>query len=209
MVRCDIMTGKRKSFMIIAVFISGFLIFGIASGALENFLFDQIPYTYTSYVTIPSNLPNVDPIGGYYKIYGKGHNFNFNIVLPGAENQESPLDYTPDGLNGTGRINDIGITYNTLTALLSGNFKNALFNTKLDGTFTMACAAWTAYGSFSNNGQNFLGNFTINGQMTDFEGTFNMVRENNRIALKTDYIYYPSHNKNSNNIKEVKKTYYM
>lgn len=203
------MTEKRKLYVLIAVFISGFLIFGVASGTLENFLFDQIPYNYTSYLSMPPNSPNEAPIGGYYQIYGKGRDFNFRIVLPGAEDQESPLDYTSNGLNGTGKLNNIGITYNTIIALLSGKFKDALFNTKLDGTFNMACAAWTGYGTFKNDGQNFLGNFKIDGQMTDWEGTLNFTQENNGIALKADYIWYPQGNKTPQNTKEVHKTYYM
>ena len=199
----------RNVYILITAFISGFLIFGVASSALENFLFDQIPYNYTSYLSIPPNHSNEVPIGGYYKIYGKGHNFNFRIVLPGAENQESPLDYTADGLNGTGKINSIDMTYSTLISLLSGNFKEALFNTKFNGNYTMACAAWTGYGNFTNNGQNFLGNFKIKGVMTDWEGTFNLVPENNKIALKADYIWYPHANKSNGSIRKVKKTYYM
>jgi hypothetical protein len=203
------MTGKRKLYIILAVFISGSLVLGTASGAFENFLFDQIPYNYTSYLSLPANSANEDSIGGYYKVYGKGRDFNFHISLPGAEDMESPLDYTKDGLNGTGRINNIGITFGTITSLLSGNFKKAMFSTKLDGTFDMACAAWTGYGNFRNDGQNFLGHFKIDGQMTDWEGTFNMVQEDNRIALKSDYIWYPHDNKTSENVKEVHKTYYM
>lgn len=203
------MTGKRKLYMIIAIFMAGFLIMGIASSAFENFLFDQIPYTYTSYLSIPSNSPNESPLGGFYKFYGKGHDFNFHIVLPGQENVEDPLCYTKDGLNGTGRINDISITPNTIIALLSGKFKDALFNTKFNGVFNMSCAAWTGYGNFSNDGQNFPGYFKINGPMTDWEGTFNIAQENNRIALKADYIWYPHANKTSWNVKEVQKTYYM
>ncbi|MGB9980663.1 hypothetical protein [Methanobacterium sp.] len=200
------MTRKGKAYIFIIAFISGFLILGIASNSLENFLFNQIPYSYTSYLSIPPNHPHEAPIGGYYKIYGKGHDFNFCIVLPGAEDQESPLDYTADGLNGTGKINEIDITYNTIISLLSGNFKNALFNTKVDGNFTMTCAAWTGYGNFTNTGQNFLGNFKINGPISNWEGKFNLIPENNQIALKSDYIWYPH---NTLNIKEVKKTYYM
>lgn len=203
------MTWKKGLYVLFIVFVSGFLVLGVASSAFENFLFDQIPYNYTSYLSIPPNSPDEDSIDGYYKLYGKGHDFNFSIVLPGAENQESPLDYTADGLNGTGKINNIGITYDTITSLLSGNFKKALFNTKLDGNFTMACAAWTGYGNFTNIGQNFLGNFKINGVMTNWEGTFNLVPENNQIALKTDYILYPKNDKTSTTIKEVKKTYYL
>ena len=101
------------------------------------------------------------------------------------------------------------MTYNTLISLLSGNFKEALFNTKFDGNYTMACAAWTGYGNFTNNGQNFLGNFKIKGVMTDWEGIFNLAPENNKIALKADYIWYPHANKSEGSIKKVKKTYYM
>jgi hypothetical protein len=203
------MTGNKKLYILLVVVVSGFLVLGIASSTFENFLFDQIPYNYTSYLSIPSNSPDEASIDGYYKLCGKGRDFNFSIVLPGAEDQESPLDYTADGLNGTGRINNISITYNTITSLLSGDFKKALFNTKLDGNFTMACAAWTGYGSFTNKGQNFLGNFKINGIMTDWEGKFNLIQENNQIALKSDYIWYPHANKSESNIKKVKKTYYM
>lgn len=195
--------------MLVAVVIFGVLFLGIASSAFESFLFDQIPYNYTSYLSIPPNNPNEASIDGYYKIYGKGTNFNFRIVLPGAEDQESPLDYTADGLNGTGKINDISITYGTIASLLSGNFKKALFNTRFNGNFTMACAAWTGYGNFTNSGQNLLGNFKINGIMTDWEGTFNLLSENSQITLKTDYILYPHDNKTSDNLKEVKKNYYL
>lgn len=203
------MTEKVKLYLLTAAFISGFLILGTANSALENFLFDQIPYNYTSYISIPPNHSNEAPIGGYYKIYGKGHNFNFRIVLPGAENQESPLDYTADGLNGTGKINSIDMTYGTIISLVSGNFKEALFNTKFTGNYTLACAAWTGYGNFTNTGQNFIGNFKIDGVMTDWEGTFNLISVNNQIALKSDYIWYPHSNKIPNKIKKVKKTYYM
>ncbi|MCZ3367493.1 MULTISPECIES: hypothetical protein [Methanobacterium] len=199
----------RNSYLFIAAFISGFLLLGIASSALESLLFDQIPYNYTSYLSIPPNHSNEAPIGGYYKIYGKGRDFNFRIVLPGAEDHESPLDYTSDGLNGTGKINNIDITYGTIISLLSGNFKNALFNTRVDGNFTMTCAAWTGYGNFTNNGKDFLGNFKINGPISNWEGKFNLIPKNNQIALKTDYIWYPNGSKAPNNIKEVKKTYYM
>ena len=203
------MIGKKGLYVLIVVVVSGFLALGIASSTFEDLLFDQIPYNYTSHLSIPPNSPDAASIDGYYQIYGQGRDFNFRIVLPGAEGEESPLDYTQDGLNGTGKINSISITYNTLISLLSGNFKKALFDTKLDGAFNMACAAWTGYGNFTNTGQNFLGNFKIDGVKTDWEGTFNLVAESDRIAFKTDYILYPHDNKTPNNIKEVKKTYYM
>ncbi|MEL7669210.1 hypothetical protein [Methanobacterium sp.] len=198
-----------KVYILIAAFISGFLILGFGINTLESMLFDQIPYNYTSYISMPPNHPNESPIGGYYKIYGKGRDFNFCIVLPGAENQESPLDYTADGLNGTGKINEINITYGTIISLLSGDFKNALFNTKINGNYSMACAAWTGYGNFTNTGQNFIGNFKINGVKTDWEGTFNLVPESNKIVLKADYIWYHHANKNDGSIRKVKKIYYM
>ena len=198
-----------KAYILIAAFISGFLILGFGINTLESMLFDQLPYNYISYISMPPNHPNESSIGGYYKIYGKGHDFNFRIILPGVEDQESPLDYTADGLNGTGKINDITITYGTLASLLSGDFKNALFNTKLAGNYTIACAAWTGYGNFTNTGQNFIGNFKINGVKTDWEGTFKLAPENNKIELKADYIWYHHANKNDGSIKKVKKTYYM
>lgn len=203
----DIMTGKTKLFIII-VFLSGFLILG-AQSTFADFLFYQIPYNYTSYVSIPPNSANEDSISGYYNIYGRGNDFNFKIILPGAEDNEDPLCYTKDGLNGTGRINNIDITYNTIIALLNGQFKNAIFNTKFDGNFNMNCAAWTGYGNFSNDGQNFPANFKIDGKETDWEGTFNVIQQNNRIAIKANYILYPHANKTPNNIIEVKRTYYM
>lgn len=203
------MVGKTKFFVVILVFLSGFLVIGTIQGTFEDFLFNQIPYNYTSYVSIPPNSANENSISGYYKIYGKGQDFNFCIKLPGAEYLESPLDYTKEGLNGTGHLNKVDITYNTIRSLWSHDLKGAMFNTKLDGVFNMSCAAWTGYGNFTNTCQNFRGNFKINGVVTDWEGTFNLIPKNNQMALKTDYILYPHNNKTSNNVKEVKKTYYM
>ena len=73
----------------------------------------------------------------------------------------------------------------------------------------MTCAAWTGYGSFTNNGQNFTGNFKILGVKTDWEGKFDLIPENSTIALKADYIWYHHANKNDGSIKKVKKTYYL
>ena len=147
------MTPKAKiSLFILLIFISGSLAYGISSGNLQEVIFDNLPYNYTSHVWIPPNQQNGGSLGGFYTVYGKGHDFNFSIVLPGAENEESPLDYTKDGLNGTGKINNIIITYQTITALLSGNLKGAMFNSIFNGTFNMSCASWTGYGNFSNDG---------------------------------------------------------
>ena len=203
------MTLKTKLKIAFATSLLIFLVFGMTQATFESYLFDQIPYNYTSYVSIPSNSANENPISGYYKIYGHGNNFNFEIKLPGAEDNEDPLCYTKDGLNGTGKINKIDITYNTIISLVNGKFKEALFNTKFNGEFNMNCAAWTGYGNFSNDGQNFPGKFKINGPMTDWEGTFHVIQANNRIILKADYIMYPNNNRNYNNVVKVNKTYYM
>ena len=203
------MTGKTK-FYIITIFLSGLLIFGFTQTTFEeNLLFDQIPFNYTSYVTVPPSIEGESSLSGYYQFIGKGRDFKFKIVLPGAEDVEDPICYTKDGLNGTGKINSIDITSDTIMALLNGHFKDAIFNTKFDGVFNMQCAAWTGYGNFSNNGQNFPGNFKIVGAATDWEGTFNVIQENNRIALQADYIKYPHAQKTADKIQEFKKTYYM
>ncbi|MCZ3367506.1 MULTISPECIES: hypothetical protein [Methanobacterium] len=197
----------KKMFLIILILIFGFLAYGIGSGTFEEMAFNSIPYNYTSHVWIPPNQQNGSSFGGSYTIYGQGKNFNFNIVLPGVENTESPLDYTKNGLNGTGQLNDLHITYNTITSLLSGNLKEAMFNTKFSGIFNMACAAWTGYGNFTNNGQNFLGNFKIDGIKTDWEGTFNVKEDNNRIKFQMNYVYYP--NKDRQNAKNIQEIIYM
>lgn len=202
------MTSKTKiPLLIVLIFIFGFLSYGLASGSLEETIFNIIPYNYTSHVWIPPNQQNDGSLGGFYTIYGQGENFNFQISLPGAENTESPLDYTSDGLNGTGKINNISITYNTITALLSGDLKGAMFNTKFDGIFNMYCAAWTGHGNFSNDCQNFTGNFKINGAITYWEGTFNLKQDGNRIKLQMDFIWHP--NKSPKKAKKVQKIMYM
>lgn len=194
----------KKIFLIILVLIFGFLTYGIASGSLEEIAFSNIPYNYTSHVWIPSNHQNGGSLGGFYSINGKGEDFNFTIMLPGAETKESPLDYTKDGLNGTGHLNNINITYNTITSLYSHDLKGAMFNTKFDGIFNMSCAAWTGKGSFSNNGQNLTGKFKIDGPMTEWKGTFNVKEDGNRIKLEMDYVYYPNNNpQKAKNIREV------
>ncbi|MEL7669275.1 hypothetical protein [Methanobacterium sp.] len=194
----------KKIFLIILVLILGFLAYGTASGSLEEIAFSNIPYNYTSHVWIPPNQQNGSSLGGFYSIYGKGENFNFTIILPGAENTESPLDYTKDGLNGTGHINNIDITYNTITSLGAHDLKGAMFNTKFDGIFNMSCAAWTGEGNFSNNGQNLTGNFKIDGPMTDWKGTFNVKEDGNRIKLQMNYIWYPHGSpQKAKNVQEV------
>ncbi|MCZ3364280.1 MULTISPECIES: hypothetical protein [Methanobacterium] len=198
------MNSKTTIILIVLVLICGIAAYGIASGAIEDAIFNSIPYNYSSGVLIPSNEGS---LGGYYAINGQGKNFNFNISLPGEENTESPFDYTKDGLNGTGHLNNIGITYNTITSLWSHDLKGAMFNTKFDGTFNMSCAAWTGNGSFLNNGQNFTGNFKIRGVFSYWNGTFDVKEDSNRIKLQMNYVWYP--NNNPQKAKNVQEIIYM
>lgn len=190
------------------IFISGVAAYGITSGNIENYLFDQIPYNYTSHIWIPPNTSTGGSLGGFYTIQGQGKEFTFHMVLPGAEGPESPLDYTSSGLDGTGEIESIHVTYNTINALLSKDLVKAMFNTVFNGTYTMSCAAWTGNGTFSNEGkENILGTFQINGLMTYWEGNFTMKPEGNRIAVYSNYIYYP--NKLPEKAIRVSKVNYM
>jgi len=190
------------------IFISGVAAYGITSGNIENYLFDQIPYNYTSHIWIPPNSDKGGSLGGFYTIQGQGREFSFHMVLPGAEGPESPLDYTSSGLDGTGKINSIHVTYNTINALLSKDLKKAMFGTIFNGTYNMSCAAWVGNGTFSNEGNgNLFGTFQINGLETYWEGNFTMKPEGNRIAVNSDYIWYP--NKSPQNAKRVQKVNYM
>lgn len=202
---------KNKNTLIllsISLIICGIFVVGFAEGSLETLLFDMIPYNYTSYVSLPPS-ENTASYGGYYKIFGKGTNFNFEMALTGAEDYTDPLEYIKDGLNGTGKIKSIHITFGTISDLVSGNFKKAMLDTKFSGVFNMSCAAWTGYGNFSNDGQNFTGNFKINGAVTDWEGNFSFILEGNRIAVPANYILYPKGKKFSKDMETVNKTYYM
>jgi len=188
--------------------ISGTAAYGLTNGNIENYLFDQIPYNYTSHIWIPPNTSNGGSLGGFYTIQGQGREFSFHMVLPGAEGPESPLDYTSSGLDGTGKINSIHVTYSTISALLSHDLINAMFGTVFNGTYNMSCAAWTGNGTFSNNGtENLFGTFQINGPMTYWEGNFTMTPQGNRIAVYSDYMYYP--NKSPEMAKRVNKVNYM
>lgn len=110
-------------------------------------MFDQIPYSYTSYTSIPPNSPQGGSFGGYYEINGKGRNFEFHIALPGAEKYEiHEICYTPDGIRGHGEIEKIDVTYETILALLSGDLKRAIFETEFSGDFDMSCVVWTGSG---------------------------------------------------------------
>lgn len=189
------------------IIISSFVAFEVTSSNLENYLFDQIPYNYTSHIWIPPNSDKGASLGGFYTIQGQGREFTFHIVLPGAEEAESPLDYTKDGLDGKGKIDNIHVTYGTIKALISNDLVNAMFNTQFNGNYNMSCAAWTGNGTFSNKGENLLGTFQINGPMTYWEGNFTMKSEGNRIAVYSDYFYYP--NKSPENARRVNKVTYM
>ncbi len=193
--------------IVVVIIISGIAVYGISSGNIENYLFDQIPYNYTSHIWIPPNSDSGGSLGGFYNIQGQGREFTFHMVLPGAENGESPLDYTNDGLDGNGQINNIHITYNTITALLSNDLKKAMFGTIFDGKYNMSCAAWTGNGTFVNNGENLFGTFQINGPMTYWEGNFTMREDGNRIAVNSDYILHP--NNSPEKAKKVQKVTYM
>jgi len=193
---------------IIAAFIliSAFTVYEMAQGNVEEIVFDKLTYNYTSHIWIPPNSAKGGSLGGYYKIHGVGPDFKFQIKLPGAEKAESPLDYTSDGLNGTGRLTSIEVTPNTIKALISGDLRKAMFETKYSGNFNMTCAAWTGKGAFSSENGTIPGTFKIDGPMTDWEGTFNLINRD-RIILTMDYIYYPNGQKNK--AKKLNDTIYM
>ncbi|MEN6573052.1 hypothetical protein [Methanobacterium aggregans] len=197
----------KRIILISAVVLLGLLAAGTASGALINLVFPEIPYNYTSYVTIPAHSQNEESFVGYYRINGTGKDFNFKIVLPGAENNEDPLCYTIDGLNGTGELDRININYNTVAALWNRNITGAVFATPMNGTFTTHCGNWTGYGNFSNNGTYFPGQFKIDGPVTDFRGSFQFVQDGKRIKIMADYVYYP--HKQDQLAKRVVNTFYM
>ena len=200
---------KKVKIGIILIIASGFLIYGAATGSLMSYAFDQINYNYTGFASIPNNTQNGGSLGGPYNINGKGQNFKFTVALKGAENFEDPLCYTKDGLTADGKIDTVNVNSNTIMALFNRDLKKAMFITPLTGHFNMSCAAWTGYGNFSNNGTDFPGNFKIDGAVTDWEGTFKFVSQGNKIAILTNYIWYPHGQKESGKITNVNKTYYM
>ncbi len=196
--------------VIVLVVFLGIAVMEVTTGALSGMAFDQMPYNYSAKVWIPPTHPedpNSASLGGYYKINGKGRDFNFFLQLTGAEKSESPLDYTADGLNGTGKIDQIKVTPGTIYSLLSRDVKGAMFNTAFKGNMNMTCAAWTGKTTFHNDGKDFGGNFTIDGVMTDWVGTYTLKREGLRIRGVSDFIYYP--NNQVSKAKQVQKTYYL
>lgn len=197
----------KRIILISAVVVLGLIAAGTASGVLINLIFPEIPYNYTSYVTLPAHSQDEQSFVGYYTINGTGNNFKFKIVLPGAENNEDPLCYTASGLNGTGKLDYININYNTVSAVANKNLTRAVFATPMNGTFNIQCAAWTGYGNFSNNGTYFAGKFKIDGPVTDFKGSFQFVPDGKRIKILTDYVYYP--HLQDQLAKNVTNTFYM
>ena len=188
------------------IIVSGFMIYEITNGNLMTYAFDQINYNYTGYASIPNNTQNGGSLGGPYNINGKGQKFTFTVAMRGAENFEDPLDYTSSGLTGNGTVDTINVTSNTIKDLINHDFKSAMFQTPVTGHFDMSCAAWTGYSNFSNNGSNFIGNFKINGQKTNWEGTYKFVPDGNKIAVITSYIWYSV---GQTNTTQVNRTYYM
>ena len=204
------MDKKILILVIVLLAITGLAVLEVATGALSALAFDQITYNYSAKVWIPPTHPedpNAGSLGGYYKINGKGRDFNFFLQLTGAEKSESPLDYTADGLHGTGRIDQIKVTPGTIYALLTRDVKGAMFNTTFKGNMNLSCAAWTGTTTFGNDGQTLGGNFTIDGVLTDWVGTYTLKREGLRILGVSDFIYYP--NNQVSKAKKVQKTYYL
>ena len=99
------------------------------------------------------------------------------------EKAESPLDYTSNGISGNGKIENMNITFNTIKSIVTMNLVDTIFNTQFSGVFNMSCAEWSGNGTFINDGKSFTGNFTINGQKTNYLGNYSLQRENNRIVI--------------------------
>ena len=55
--------------------------------------------------------------------------------------------------------------------------------------------------------KNFTGNFTIDGVITDWEGTYTLKREGYRIQGISDFIYYPNNQRSA--AHSVQKIYYL
>ncbi len=183
----------RKIFIVLIVLIAAIAVVGLleyTQGTFSALAFDQIDYNYHSQVTIPPSGTSGSYMGGYYDINGTGRNFNMVLVLSGAEQGESPLDYTSDGLKVTGFIDTVKVTPQTIKYLVRNDIKSAMFNTIFNGNMNMTCAAWTGTSLFANDGENFNGTFKIDGIYTDWEGNYTFTHENNRIVITADYFYW-------------------
>lgn len=174
---------------IIILFILGFFLVVATQPRFDEVLFEQFPYNYTAATLVPSHSNVNASLGGFFSLYGQGKNFKFNIMIPGAEKAESPLDYTSNGISGQGKIDTIIINFDSIKKLSSMDLIGTIFVTPISGTFNMSCAAWTGNGTFNNNGKDFTGKFNIHGQLTDFWGNYTLIRENRSIAVISDYDY--------------------
>ena len=187
------MKKKYIALIIIVVIIACVGILEYTMGTVSALAFDQMDYSYSSHVVIPPVIANGSSLGGYYGINGTGRDFNMILVLSGAEKTESPLDYTSDGLKVTGHIDTVKAAPQTIKYLFQRDIKGAMFNTIFNGNMNMTCAAWTGTSNFQNDGQDFTGNFFINGVYTDWKGNYTVTRDptQGRIVITADYIYYP------------------
>ena len=199
----------KKYLILLALIIalSSLAILEYSQGTVSSLILDQMKYNYGSQVLIPPDQPNGTYLGGYYKINGTGPNFKMILNLTGAENSESPLDYTSGGLHITGNINTIKVTPGTITAFLQNNFKQAMFNTIFSGNMTMTCGAWTGTSKFQNNGKNFTGTFQIPGPLTYWEGKYTLIPSQNNILLSANYLYHPE--SAPQNIHYIHEEYYL
>lgn len=208
------MQKKYLALVIVILCISGLAVYEYSTSNIEEYLFDQIPYNHTGMLWIPPTTPAAGSIPGYYNINGQGREFNFQIKIdPKFDLHELngiKIDLDENGLTGKGKLDTVQITPTTISALLSKDFKTAMFGTKFNGTYTMKCAAWTGGGNFTNDGYNFLSKFYIIGRLTDWEGNFTLSQENSRIKILSTYIYYPHGQKSPGKIKKVENnTFYM
>lgn len=200
---------KQKKYILLVVILAltGVALLEYSQGTFSALAFDQMKYNMNSHVWIPPNTENGSSLGGYYTINASGRDFKMLMVLSGAEQSESPLDYTADGLHVTGRIDTIKATPKTIYYLLRKDVKTAMFSTIFNGRMNMTCAAWTGKSSFRNDGNNFTGTFEIFGTMTYWKGNYTLKRDSNRILLIGDYILHP--NNQPEKTRLVHKVYYL
>lgn len=201
------MKKKYIALVIVVIIIATVCVLEYTEGTVSALAFNQMNYNYHSQVTIPPTSQNGSYLGGYYDINGTGQNFKMLLVLSGAEQAESPLDYTSDGLHVTGHIDTVKATPKTIYYLYQKNLKAAMFNTILTGNMNMTCAAWTGTSHFQNDGKNFNGTFSINGVLTDWKGNYTLTQNQTRIVLTADYVYYPKDQPES--AKNVHSVYYL
>lgn len=205
-----IMKKKYIILVILLLLVATVAVIGVleyTQGTVSALAFDQMDYNYHSQVIIPPTTSNGSYLGGYYDINGTGRDFKMLLVLSGAEQSESPLDYTSDGLKVTGHIDMVKATPKTISYLLQKNLKGAMFNTIFNGNMNMTCAAWNGTSRFQNDGQKFNGTFFINGVMTDWTGNYTLTQDQSRIVITADYIYYPKNNPDEK--KVLHSVYYL